>query len=94
MGESRTELLAWLNDLLQLNYTKIEQCGTGAAYCQIIDSIYGKMKFFCALRGFIVYVTLTMVFARIVGWCVALHGCGGQLPCFDIQVTYQWFESR
>jgi len=29
MGESRTELLTWLNDLLQLNYTKIEQCGTG-----------------------------------------------------------------
>lgn len=42
MGESRTELLQWLNDLLQLNYTKVEQCGTGAAYCQILDSIYGK----------------------------------------------------
>jgi len=50
MGESRTELLAWINDLLQLNYTKVEQCGTGAAHCQIIDSIYGdvpltKVKF-------------------------------------------------
>jgi len=43
MGESRTELLQWLNDLLQLNYTKIEQCGTGAAYCQIFDSIYGDV---------------------------------------------------
>lgn len=41
MGESRTELLAWLNDLLQVNYTKIEQCGSGGAYCQIMDSIYG-----------------------------------------------------
>lgn len=41
MGESRTELIAWLNDLLALNYTKIEQCGSGAAYAQIIDSIYG-----------------------------------------------------
>ncbi|KAJ4482581.1 calponin homology domain-containing protein [Lentinula aciculospora] len=40
---SRAELLAWLNDLLQINYTKIEQCGTGAAYCQIIDSIYGDL---------------------------------------------------
>jgi RP/EB family microtubule-associated protein len=40
MGESRTELLTWLNELLQLNYTKIEQCGTGAALCQIMDSIY------------------------------------------------------
>ncbi|KAI9319716.1 calponin homology domain-containing protein, partial [Dichotomocladium elegans] len=50
MGESRMELLAWLNDLLQLNYRKIEQAGTGAAYCQIMDSIYGdvhltKVKF-------------------------------------------------
>jgi hypothetical protein len=25
----RQELLAWLNNLLQLNMTKIEQCGTG-----------------------------------------------------------------
>ncbi|KAJ5174530.1 Microtubule integrity protein mal3, partial [Penicillium canariense] len=34
------ELLAWLNNLLQLNITKIEQCGTGAALCQIFDSIF------------------------------------------------------
>ncbi|KAL4739709.1 calponin homology domain-containing protein [Aspergillus similis] len=40
MGESRQELLAWLNNLLQLNMTKIEQCGTGAALCQIFDSIF------------------------------------------------------
>ncbi|CEG63924.1 Putative Protein BIM1 [Rhizopus microsporus] len=50
MGESRTELLAWVNDLLQVNYTKVEQAGTGAAYCQIMDSIFGdvhmgKVKF-------------------------------------------------
>ncbi|KAA1139113.1 hypothetical protein PGTUg99_036140 [Puccinia graminis f. sp. tritici] len=37
---SRAELIAWVNDLLQFNYTKIEQCGSGAAYAQIIDSIY------------------------------------------------------
>lgn len=43
IGESRTELLNWLNDLLQLNYRKIEECGTGAAYCQIMDSIYGDL---------------------------------------------------
>ncbi|KAI9462977.1 calponin homology domain-containing protein [Boletus coccyginus] len=40
---SRTDLLAWVNELLQLNYTKVEQCGTGAAYCQILDSIYGDI---------------------------------------------------
>ncbi|CAG8705972.1 22663_t:CDS:2 [Cetraspora pellucida] len=44
MSESRTELLAWLNDLLQINYTKVEQCGTGAAYSQIIDSVYGDVQ--------------------------------------------------
>ncbi|KAB2571822.1 Microtubule integrity protein mal3 [Lasiodiplodia theobromae] len=40
MGESRQELLAWLNNLLQLNLTKVEQCGNGSAYCQIFDSIF------------------------------------------------------
>ncbi|KAF5659071.1 rp eb family microtubule-associated [Fusarium heterosporum] len=53
MGESRQELVAWLNSLLQLNITKVEQCGTGfdsAALCQVFDSIYmdvpmAKVKF-------------------------------------------------
>lgn len=49
-GESRVDLLNWVNALLDLNYTKVEQLGTGAAYCQILDSIYldvpmGKVKF-------------------------------------------------
>ncbi|KAH3688501.1 hypothetical protein WICPIJ_000518 [Wickerhamomyces pijperi] len=39
-GESRTELLKWVNELLQLNYTKVEQLGSGAAYCQILDSVF------------------------------------------------------
>ncbi|KAF5360467.1 hypothetical protein D9756_004543 [Leucocoprinus leucothites] len=43
MAASRTDLLAWLNELLQINYTKIEQCGSGGAYCQILDSIYGDV---------------------------------------------------
>ncbi|KAG0167971.1 hypothetical protein DFQ28_011238 [Apophysomyces sp. BC1034] len=38
MGESRTELLAWLNHNLQLNYTKIEQAGT-------VDVHMTKVKF-------------------------------------------------
>lgn len=49
-SESRAELLGWANDLLQLNISKIEQFGTGAALCQIVDSVYGdvalqKVKF-------------------------------------------------
>ncbi|CAK7895744.1 protein Bim1p [[Candida] anglica] len=50
IGESRTELLQWLNSELDLQYTKVEQCGSGAAYCQLMDSIVGgvpmsKVKF-------------------------------------------------
>ncbi|KAE9394468.1 microtubule binding protein [Gymnopus androsaceus JB14] len=40
---SRADLLLWLNELLQINYTKVEQCGSGAAYCQVLDSIYGDV---------------------------------------------------
>jgi len=36
----RVELLNWLNDLLKLDYTKVEQTCTGAAHCQIMDAIY------------------------------------------------------
>ncbi|KAJ2513037.1 microtubule integrity protein mal3 [Coemansia sp. RSA 1939] len=42
--ESRQSLIAWVNDLLQTSYTKVEQFGTGAAYCQILDSIYGDVR--------------------------------------------------
>jgi len=43
MSGSRADLLSWLNNLLKINYTKVEQCGNGGAYCQILDSIYGDV---------------------------------------------------
>ncbi|KAG0278526.1 hypothetical protein BGZ95_003795 [Linnemannia exigua] len=43
MAESRVELIAWVNELLGLGYTKVEQLGSGAAYAQIMDSIYGDL---------------------------------------------------
>lgn len=43
VGESRLELLHWLNETLQLNYAKVEQCGTGAAFCQLMDLLYGSV---------------------------------------------------
>lgn len=50
MGESRQELVAWVNETLDLDITKVEQCGTGAVFCQLFDSIHldvpmGKVKF-------------------------------------------------
>ncbi|KAF8934090.1 calponin homology domain-containing protein [Dissophora ornata] len=43
MSESRADLIAWVNDLLGISYTKVEQLGSGAAYAQIMDSIYGDI---------------------------------------------------
>lgn len=40
---SRGELLAWVNDLTNLNLPKVESMGTGAAHCLIIHSIYGDV---------------------------------------------------
>ena len=36
----RTQLLAWLNELTGLNYTKVEQCCSGAAISQIFHSLF------------------------------------------------------
>jgi RP/EB family microtubule-associated protein len=37
---SRTELLSWANDFLQIGLTKVEQCANAAVYCQIIDACH------------------------------------------------------
>lgn len=42
---SRTDLLNWVNDLLDVNLTKVEQCASGAIYCQIVDACHpGTVK--------------------------------------------------
>jgi RP/EB family microtubule-associated protein len=42
---SRTELLEWVNQLLHVNLAKVEQCASGAIYCQIVDACYpGSVK--------------------------------------------------
>ncbi|ESO10301.1 hypothetical protein HELRODRAFT_183766 [Helobdella robusta] len=37
---SRHEILAWVNDSLQANYSKIEELCSGAAYCQFMDLLF------------------------------------------------------
>jgi len=37
---SRTDLLQWVNSLLQTSLTKVEQCASGAVYCQILDACH------------------------------------------------------
>ena len=42
---SKNEILKWLNNTLKLNVSKIEQAGTGAIYCQLLDVLHpGKVK--------------------------------------------------
>ena len=36
----RLELLAWLNEIAETDYPKIEHCSDGVAYCQVIDAIH------------------------------------------------------
>lgn len=40
MSGSRTEILSWINSLLQLDLKKIEDTASGAVACQILDCLY------------------------------------------------------
>ncbi|KPP64684.1 microtubule-associated protein RP/EB family member 1-like [Scleropages formosus] len=37
---SRHDMLAWVNESLQMNHTKIEMLCSGAAYCQFMDMLF------------------------------------------------------
>jgi len=37
---SRHDMLAWVNDSLQTRFAKIEELGSGAAYCQFMDMLF------------------------------------------------------
>lgn len=37
---SKTELLEWVNGLLQLQLTKLEQFSSGAVFCQLLDAYF------------------------------------------------------
>jgi RP/EB family microtubule-associated protein len=42
---SRGELLDWMNTLLGIQYSKVEEASNGAAFCQIMDALIpGKVK--------------------------------------------------
>lgn len=52
MAESRIELLAWLNELLQTRYTKVEQAGTGKVVIKCtssIDKLFFKGAAYCQI---------------------------------------------
>ena len=37
---SRHDMLAWVNQSLDANFSKIEEMCTGAAYCQFMDMLF------------------------------------------------------
>ena len=47
---TRHEMLAWVNGNLQSQFGKIEELGTGAAYCQFMDMLFpGRVYYHHAL---------------------------------------------
>jgi microtubule-associated protein, RP/EB family len=36
----RLELLAWVNEICETDYPKVELCSDAIAYCQILDAIH------------------------------------------------------
>ncbi|TRY93504.1 hypothetical protein DNTS_011711 [Danionella cerebrum] len=37
---SRSELLLWINETLITNFTQVEQCRSGACFCQLVDILF------------------------------------------------------
>uniref|UniRef100_A0A8C2KUY0 DNA (cytosine-5-)-methyltransferase n=1 Tax=Cyprinus carpio TaxID=7962 RepID=A0A8C2KUY0_CYPCA len=48
---SRYDVLSWINETLQTNFTQVEQCRSGACFCQLMDLLFpgsidmSKVKF-------------------------------------------------
>ena len=40
----RHEMLAWVNGCLQSQMAKVEELGSGAAYCQLMDMLFPGEK--------------------------------------------------
>ena len=40
----RLELLAWVNEFLEMDYSKIEHLADGIAFCQIFDACYTPVR--------------------------------------------------
>jgi len=42
---SKVVLLQWIEETFQLKYTKVEECASGAFYCQVLDFLFpGQMR--------------------------------------------------
>ncbi len=39
----RKELLEWINGFLEIEYTKVEQVASAAAFCQLMDALHPGM---------------------------------------------------
>lgn len=48
---SKTELLEWVNGLLQLQLSKLEQFASGAVFCQLLDAYFPNIIPMHKVRG-------------------------------------------
>lgn len=67
---SRHDMLAWVNDCLMSNLTKIEEMCTGAAYCQFMDMLFPGLYLFKIISQIILLILIN---------CRIHHGEKGEI---------------
>ena len=59
-------MLAWVNGNLQSQFSKIEELGTGAAYCQFMDMLFpGRVYYHHALFIVIIFLLGSVPLKRV-----------------------------
>ena len=75
---SRHEMLAWVNANLQSQIAKVEELGTGAAYCQLMDMLFPGID------------SLLNIFINIQHNSITTTATIARLP--PSNNSYEWFE--
>ena len=75
---SRHEMLAWVNANLQSQIAKVEELGTGAAYCQLMDMLFPGIDSF-------INICINIQHNSMTGWWFEVDDIGF---IESIQMTY------
>jgi hypothetical protein len=45
----KSELLSWINGLISVEFSEVQQCANGAAYCCVLDALYPVISLDCLI---------------------------------------------